>query len=147
MKKIIYEFLLKIQSEIKVDEIAYHSIKDDYLEPISKIDTPYIRTDDWMKFHKQNKTNINKEPLLKKLTDNKSPIYISGLTHEDNTDTLNKFNVNGMFLVPFIKENKVVGFLDILNVNKPLQLTENERDRILDLSKKYNKYLTTNDYI
>ena len=143
MVEVLKSMFVEINKFINIEEIAYLSIEDGELIPIYKNDTEFLPLEKWISFHKEYRSFVKDNDFLVKLVETKSLCAI------DNTNNLSskptEFKVLGIksiYLFPVIKNNEVVGVVDIAFIKQDYILSQDQIDQCQELINKNMDLLT-----
>lgn len=142
MMKVFVELRDKLKEIIKIDELAYLTVKDE-AEAFAfyKADTQLFSLEEWQKFHKVDYPTIIKNiPVLTDLVENKRYVAVEN-THklEPQQREFQVLNIHSIYLFPVLQDNKVVGFLDIAYIGEYYVLDKSTLDKIQHLVDEYSE--------
>lgn len=141
MMKVFIELRDRLKEIIKIDELAYLTVKDE-AEAFAfyKADTQLFSLEDWKKFHKVDYPTIIKNiPVLTDLVKNKRYVAVQN-THnlEPQQREFQVLNIHSIYLFPVLQDNKVVGFVDIAYIGECYVLNKDTLDKIQLLVDEYS---------
>ncbi|MCB2358049.1 hypothetical protein [Clostridium estertheticum] len=116
MYKVFNELMEKLKEIIPVDDLAYLTVKDDEEAfAFYKNDTKMCDIKTWKKFHKEEYPTIIKHiPVLTELVTTKKYVAVEN-THKlvPPQKEFQVLNIYSIYLFPVVRDNKVIGFVDI----------------------------------
>lgn len=140
--KVFSELKEKLKKIITIDELAYLTVKDE-VEAFAfyKADTELFNLEDWQKFHRvEYPTIIKNIPVLFDLVSNKRYVAVEDVFKLNPPQReFQVLNIHSIYLFPVIKENKVVGFIDIAYIGKNYSIDKATLDIIQQIVEEYRE--------
>jgi hypothetical protein len=141
MYKVFTELMEKLKEMIPLVDLAYLTVENE-AEAFAfyKNDTEMADIETWKKFHKEDYPTIIKNiPVLTALINSKEYIAIEN-THKliPLQKEFQVLDIYSIYLFPIIRENKVVGFVDIPYTHSYHVLDKNTLDKIQLLVDEYS---------
>lgn len=142
MIPIIKKLFNELEQFIEINEIAYLGIKNGELIPIYKNNTDSLSLNNWIEFHKQYRSFVKDSQFLIELVKTQKPALIK------NTNELakkpiefQKLNINSIYLFPVIKNNEVVGIVDMAFRSYYYEFTDEQISKCLEVIDRYTPLL------
>jgi GAF domain-containing protein len=137
---LVFEKMFKeVAHFLEIDEIAYLKVVEGELIATYKWDTEDLPMDKWITFHKQYRSFVKDSPFLIELVEKKQMAII------EDTNQLPKkpvefevLNICSIYLFPIIKNDQVIGILDLAYRNNTYELSNDQIDAISKITQKYS---------
>ncbi len=145
MVEVLKKMFAKINEFIEIEEIAYLSIENGELIPIYKNDTDFLPLEKWISFHKEYRSFVKDNDFLVEMVETKSLCAIDNTNNLSSKPTEFKvLDIKSIYLFPTIKNNEVVGVVDIAFINKDYTLSQDQIDKCQEIINENMDLLTNN---
>ena len=145
MVEVLKKMFTKINEFIEIEEIAYLTIENGELIPIYKNDTDFLPLEKWISFHKEYRSFVKDNDFLVEMVETKSLCAIDNTNNLSSKPTEFKvLDIKSIYLFPTIKNNEVVGVVDIAFINKDYTLSQDQIDKCQELIDENMDLLTNN---
>lgn len=135
-KKSFYELCYILTKLTGIEDVGYHRILSDRLNPIIKSNNGEITEEDWLKHHTDNPALIANNPLLVELLRTKKRVYIKDTSILSSAD-LDSFTICSVYVFPIVIDDEVIGVIPIVSIG----IVNNLKDEtILECELAINKY-------
>ncbi len=148
MEEVLQSLFDELKTVLGTDEFGYHSIINGKLIPVYKNDTEGVKLEKWKKYHANDPVIIAEDIVLTELVKTKKSISIDNTN--DNSEYSSRyrdFNIFSIYLVPIIKEDSVVGFIDMPVMGRYYSFKNDIKEKCELIIERYNKLLIENDMI
>lgn len=137
-ENLLDELFEKIQDTTGIEDIGYHEIRDDRLNPIYKTRTTVLGIEQWKYIHSQNIVYIKDHQILMKIVEDKKPIAISDVNRDElSSNAFFLFGIDSILVVPVMENETVKGIMCIASIGQPHKFIPEEIKRCEDLIKEY----------
>jgi hypothetical protein len=148
----VNEILQRLFDELKAvlhtAEFGYHSIVDGSLVPVYKNDTEGLKLEKWRAYHANDPVIIKDDIILTELLKTKKSISIDNTNNNIYYSSSYKaFGIFSIYLVPIIKDDNVVGFVDMPVMGKYYSFKKDLKEQCELIIKRYNELLIEYDMI
>ena len=145
MVEVLKKMFTKINEFIEIEEIAYLTIENGELIPIYKNDTDFLPLEKWISFHKEYRSFVKDNDFLVEMVETKSLCAIDNTNNLSSKPTEFKvLDIKSIYLFPTIKNNEVVGVVDIAFINKDYTLSQDQIDKCQEIINENMDLLTNN---
>ncbi|MCB2289685.1 hypothetical protein LGK97_07900 [Clostridium sp. CS001] len=98
-----------------IEDIGYHRIFLDRLQPVIKSHDGKITQDEWIKKHTDNPVLVANNPMLVELLCSKKKVYIKDASLSSTND-MDFFEVHSVYMFPIVIANEVVGVIPLVSI-------------------------------
>lgn len=132
----------EIEKIIELDEIAYLKFEEGELVPVYKRNTELFTNEEWINFHKNYRTYVKDNKILKKIMDTKEICFIEDTNKLDKKPIeFEKIDVQSVYLIPVIKNDIVSGVIDIVYTGNTKRLTRLQLEKCAKVVEEHKEFL------
>ena len=143
MKETFENLFSELDPVLAMDEIAYLSVESEELEAIYKRDSRKWTNEEWLEFHKEHRTFVKDNSLLLNIVETKQVCRV------EDTDKLPTkpyefeiLKIKSIYLFPVIKEERVVGIIDIVYYDDCYKLSDEKIEKFKAIINKHQELIT-----
>lgn len=132
----------EIREATGVEDIGYHRIKNEKLNPIYKSKTGELELEKWIEIHSQNPVYIANNLILQEIVKDKKTIVINDVKADyRSTQDVTLFGIDSLMMIPVIKEDIVIGIVPIVSIGKIHNFSDDDVIKCETLVRKYYDFL------
>ena len=98
-----------------IEDVGYHRIFSDRLQPVIKSNNGKITQQEWIKQHTDNPVFIANNPILIELLRSKKKVCIKDASLSSSAD-MDSFAVHSAYMFPIVIANEVIGVIPIVSI-------------------------------
>lgn len=134
MKEKLNRLFEKVSKVTKINDIAYHEIRDGRLNPVHKTQTDVLGVEKWKKVHAQNPVYIKDTAVLLEIHKKCASIAINDTkTHNLTSDAFFLFGIDSILIAPVINNETLKGIVCIASIGKTHNFSDEDISKCTQL--------------
>ncbi|HEY8805889.1 MAG TPA: hypothetical protein VIM42_12450 [Clostridium sp.] len=110
-----YELTAELSILTGLEDIGYHKLLEDRLQPVMKSNKGKITQEDWIRHHMDNPVLLANNSILIELLSTNKKVCIKDASITSSAD-MDPFTVRSVYMFPLIVDENVIGVLPIVSI-------------------------------